>query len=209
MARRFPGGTTGLLQALTWIQRNRSTGVLSPPGGRAGRLLFSSGALLRAEDPPGAAPASGPAGESARDRAQGLLVSWAASEAAAELTDGAHDAPADAAPARLNAADLIMDLVRRKLDPHWVQRRLSECTGPVANAGDPPAILPGVAIGPTEAFLMSRADGTMGFQEILRVSPMEPADVAIGIYALFVAGLLDLPGVRPPGQEAPEPGSGS
>lgn len=208
MAHRFPGGATGLLQALSWIQRSRASGVLSLTGDPAGRLFFREGALLRTEEAAGAAPGGDPRADSPRSRAQGLLDSWAAREAGAEFSDGASEGAAEAGTAGLNAADLIMDLVRRNLDPHWIQRRMSESTGPVANAVHPPDLLPGAALGPTEAFLMSRADGTLTFEEILRISPIEAADVALGIYALFVTGLLDLPGIRPPGQGAPEPGAG-
>ncbi len=199
MNRRFPGGVAGLLEALMWIQREAATGALGPAGGTQGRLVFRDGILMHVDAAAGSAPV---AGAELREQAGGIMEDWSFGEALLLFQGGDDAGQPSTGAGKLTSGDLILDLVRHNADARWVARRLSEASGKIANPATLPKVLPRVSMTPTEAFLLSRADGTMTLDEILQVSPLDPTDVKLGLYALLAAGLLTAPGVTLPGAGA-------
>jgi tetratricopeptide (TPR) repeat protein len=203
MARGFPAGVPGLLQALAWIQREAATGSLGLAGAETGRSIAFRQGLVHRISVGDAEPGEG----AVRDQARSLMEDWGFSESLLLFTDAAEEGgvPSDGA-GRLNAADLILDLIRTGADPRWVRRRIGDLKGAVRSPAALPKILPNVAVSPTDAFLLSRADGTLSLEEILRISPMEATDVELSLYGLAMVGLLEAAGVQLPGEELPEPG---
>jgi len=199
MKSRFPGGVTGLLEALMGIQRDAATGALGPAGGTVGRLVFRDGILMRVDGAAGTAPVTG---ADLREQAGGSMEDWCVGDAELHFQGGGDAGEPSGGAGTLTSADLILDLIRRNADARWVARRLAEASGRIANPAKLPKVLPSVSMTPTEAFLLSRADGTMTLEEILQVSPLDPTDVKLGLYALLASGLLTAPGVTLPGAGA-------
>jgi hypothetical protein len=205
-ARELQAGLEGLLEGLKWIQREAATGFVETADERGGRLVFKNGLLLSAEPPTGLKGEDGAElPEDLHRLAQLILSSWCRAEIPLVFDDGGTPGPLGGEAGRVNVGDLILDMVRQNADPGWVRRHIGAGSAKVTTPDSLPTVLPRVALTPTEAFLMSRADGSLSFQEILSVSPMDPDEVSRALYGLLAVGLLELPQASMPEEKTPAP----
>jgi curved DNA-binding protein CbpA len=200
MAERFEAGYGGLLAALSRIQTASASARLTTEGDPATELHFQHGLLteVRLVSSKEDAPAAGTLPEDLRGRAAEALnaLVLSGSRITVEPVEDAAT-PADLQRA-LNAADLSLDLAK-SADVAWVTSRLG---GPAVRPDrnpTPPRMLPAVAVGPGEAFLVNCANGSTSLREILKLSPLDPSETLRALYGLLAVGLLV---VRPAAAEA-------
>ncbi len=191
MAERFEAGYGGLLAALSRIQTASASTRLAMEGEPATTLLFQHGLLVEVKPvpPEEEAPAAGKLPKDLRGQAREALIAFARSGKGFALEPAPGDAPPKAPERVLNAADLILDLVK-SADVAWITSRLG---GPAVRPDrnpTPPPVRPAVAMGQPEAFLVMSADGATPVQEILKISPLDASDTLKALYGLLAAGLL-------------------
>ena len=183
--------TVALLAA---IQRGAASGSLITKAQGGGVLVFDKGLLIRAlkEGEPKPSAGENPAGQDSGDlRGASLQILRAASASDGEpafITSARTTARA--IPASLNAGDLILDLVVASAEADWVRVEVGGGACRIRHNADPPAILPGLALQPSQGFLLSRADGKMTLDEVLTVSPLGERETLATLYAFLAAGLL-------------------
>lgn len=108
---------------------------------------------------------------------------------------------------RLSTAQLLLGLVRRIDDPVVVLRALGDLDLPLAAAEHPPLRLEGVTLGPADAYVLSRVDGSMTARQILAISPLPTENVASSLLAFLSAGVVERrrPSPRPVAAPTPAP----
>lgn len=179
--RRFPAGLRGLVSALASIQAGGSSGRLEAQGGS---LDFSGGLLIGAHD------AAAPAGADLRLRAREILARAARAPEEVRFAPSPPSGSMKGLSALLNAGDLILDVVNAAADPAFVRAQLgglSRRPGPNPAA---PKLQPRLALSPADGFLLSRADGTLSVEEILKISPLDEDETLRSVYGLLASGLL-------------------
>lgn len=191
MAERFEAGYGGLLAALSRIQTASASARLTAEGDPATELHFQHGLLteVRLVSSKEDAPAAGTLPKDLRGRAAEALNALVRSGKGYTVEPVPSDAAPKAPERALNAADLILDLVK-SADVDWVTSRLGgPAVRPDRNA-TPPPIRPAVAMGQAEAFLVMCANGATPVQEILKVSPLDASETLRALYGLLAVGLL-------------------
>src|SRR5882724_814691 len=187
-----------LLALLSRIQRSEGSGSLMTRGAESGVLVFERGLLLRAvmAAAPKSAPGTPPSGAGDPKVREGaieiLKASLVADDEAAFIASTANATRPGVASARLNAADLILDLCMAALDPETVRSEIPGTTRLRMN-DQPPAVAPRIALSTSQGYLMSRVDGTATVDEVLSVSPLDAAETLRALYGLVAAGLLLAP----------------
>lgn len=200
-----------LVAALGQVARNgRSCRLLlrTPAADRGVCLTFGRGALTGVTAPRGAGWDPAQLDLAAlKETIERVALEAAALGADPELLPEAESSGAGRAPiGGLNAADLAIDISRRIEDTSCLKRDsgrgwLGEKLRPPAS---PPPILPRQALGPGEAFLLSRADGTVTLQQILDTSPFTEEETLRALFALQAVGMLT-PATQTRPAAAPKP----
>jgi tetratricopeptide (TPR) repeat protein len=110
---------------------------------------------------------------------------------------------------RLSTAQLLLGAVRRIDDPVVVLRALGDLDLPLAAVAHPPLRLEGATLGPADAYVLSRVDGSMTARQILAISPLPTDDVASSLLAFLSAGIVERrrPSPRPVAATVPAPSS--
>ncbi|MBI3449211.1 MAG: DnaJ domain-containing protein [Acidobacteria bacterium] len=187
-----------LLALLSRIQRSEESGSLMTRGAESGVLVFERGLLLRAvkAGAPKPAPGAPPAGSGdpkVREAALAILMSSLASDdEAAFIASTANATRPGVAAARLNAADLILDLTAAAIYPGQIRREIPGETK-LRHNDPPPSISPRTSLTASQGFLMSRADGSLTIDEIVSVSPLDADETLKSLYGLVAAGVLLAP----------------
>jgi curved DNA-binding protein CbpA len=116
------------------------------------------------------------------------LFPWETGSYRTEIGEGAVEI--DLERDDLSTENILMEGVRRVVDPSILRQGLGALDGPVAYAFDLARLPPGVALTPAEGFVLSRVDGATTASEIATLSPLGEEETLRCIYALVAAGLL-------------------
>jgi len=194
-----PPGFRKLLAMLVSIQRSAASGTLLTGGPGGGVLVFEKGSLIRVRrEGRDASPPMASASEiqvGLREEARRILAEECRSEGnPAFVTSQANAARAAKISSPLNAGDLVVDLARAVADPIRTRQALGKCP-PLGPNPSPPAVAPRVSLGPSEGYLLSRADSSLSFDEIMALSPIDENETPGVLFGLLAAGLLSSPGV--------------
>jgi len=192
-----PGNHASRLVALLGaVARERRSGRLLLAGESSGALRFTSGELSGLVPPAegGASPwkAASSAGDpvTLRQEIRRLAVGSVSGGSAPRMVE---EPPAGGATCLhgLNAADLALDLARDINDAAWLRDHIvGSAAERVCMPAAPPALLPRVALGASEGFLLSRADGTQTLQQILDGSPFGEMQSLQSLCALRAVGMI-------------------
>jgi hypothetical protein len=106
---------------------------------------------------------------------------------------------------RLSTAQLLLGAVRRIEDPVVVLRALGDLDVALAAVQNPPLRLEGATLGPADAYVLSRVDGSMTARQILAISPLPADDVASSLLAFLSAGIVERRRPSPRPVAAPVP----
>lgn len=101
-------------------------------------------------------------------------------------------------PLKMSTGEVLMDAVRAITDPASIAFALGARDRILLQSTEPLLRFQRVTLTPIDGFVISRVDGTLSIDEIVKVTPLEPAAIEASLFALLCAGILD---VAP----APEP----
>lgn len=184
------------------VARRASTGrlFLSGAKGDAGGMMFFHQGILVALIPP---PPDPPCDLESSDVAGARRAVMAAASRAGTRTSppfftaGAIPDPGGPKGIRLTAGDLALDVARLVEDGAWLEERLGQAGGRLQRCIPPPAA-PSAALGPHDAFLLQRADGTLDLAGMVSLVPLSRLDALRALFGLQAAGLVKC---EAPGQE--------
>ncbi len=187
--------TGTLVELLGAVAREARSGRLLLAGEAGGSLGFSKGELASFTPPEGQAiPTSAKGGAGAMDiAALRQRICQAALMAASRGVNPRILPPAGASDGALGmtAADLVIDLCRQIDDASWLKERiLDDDDGRLGPPSSPQRVQPRVALGPSEGFLLSRADGSVSLAQILATTPFGEIETLRTLFAFKTAGLL-------------------
>ena len=120
---------------------------------------------------------------------------------------------------RLPTGQLLLEAARRIQDPAVVRGALGDLDRKLALPTDPRLRGQRLGLTPTDGFVLSRIDGTLGARELAGLGPLPPEEIERSLLALLCAGVVvpaaDRPAVRrstprpvsPPPPPSPAPPS--
>jgi hypothetical protein len=100
------------------------------------------------------------------------------------------DAPAEDLTLRCSTAEMILDLVRRIPDQETVRQGLGSLDRFLVTAEDPPSRLDHAHLGPADAYVLARADGTSSARAAIATAPLPAADVERSLLGLLCTGVV-------------------
>ena len=132
-------------------------------------------------------------GQLTRQQLDGILAEQAASVLRVMLlwTDGAwgFDGRArlsESIQVKVATRQLLLEATRR-LDPQFASSRFPDGSETVSPASDP---LEALNLLPTEAFVLSRVEGSISVDDLIALSGLRESEAKQGIYGLLLVGLL-------------------
>lgn len=135
-----------------------------------------------------------------------LLAAFASDgEYVFEELSGSDDEDADVA-LRVSTGQIILDAVRRLDDPDVVRYGLGDLDRPLHLTSDPLLRFQKIALDPTDGYVLSRVDGSLGARAIVSLTPLPPEDVLRSLLGLVATGLVeprDAAAKRAPAAPAP------
>jgi len=140
------------------------------------------------------------------------LVPWRSGFYRADLTEGGLDH--DLARRDLQTEMILLEAARGLADSDPVRERIGNLESKLRFDKEPAWVGEHLRLTPEEGFVLSRVDGSSTASEIATLSPMGEEQTLRCIYALVVAGVLDLESLpaepkraprRAPGAPRPEP----
>src|SRR5262249_50944973 len=208
-------GEAVLPQLLGDIYLGRKSGVLQLGGGDRLALFFREGRVLRVGDgengPPPPLPGPSDTLSLRLDRVLRLLgIATESHPQPATTRDGVLSAlrRTDPAPAfeekepattedpglNLSTEEMIREAVRQQTDPAQIREVIGDL--------DRILVLPGAprvddALTPTDAYILSRVDGTLSAREVMGLIPLDPEDVERSLLGLLLTGVVEMK-ARPP-----------
>ncbi|HET6373322.1 MAG TPA: hypothetical protein VFG76_08445, partial [Candidatus Polarisedimenticolia bacterium] len=154
-----------LVQMLGDVSRNLRTGHLLLGDEAAGSLRFTNGELAGFEPPRDLGqplPAPGDVAALRRCLEQAARHALARGGAPTFRPSRADEPAAPPLPAGLAAADLALDFCRLIQDVAWLEQHLKgSADDRLRPPAQPPVLQPRLALGASEGFLLSRADGSL------------------------------------------------
>jgi serine/threonine protein kinase/tetratricopeptide (TPR) repeat protein len=110
----------------------------------------------------------------------------------------------------ISTGALILEATRRVQDPELVRDGLGDKSRVLVLSSDPLLRTQKIALTPTDGFVLSRIDGTLGAQEIIGLSPLPPEDTERSLFGLLSTGMVDYrreatSRARPAAREAARP----
>ena len=196
--------TGKLVELLGAVAREARSGRLLLAGEAGGALGFSAGELASFTPPDGqASPASEKRDAGGRDiAALRQRICQAALMAASRGVEPRilPSAGTSAGALGMTASDLVIDLCRQIDDASWLKERILDGDdGRLEPPSSPQRVQPRVALGPSEGFLLSRADGSVSLAQILATTPLSEIETLRTLFAFKTAGLLrSVQDVNPP-----------
>lgn len=91
---------------------------------------------------------------------------------------------------RLSTGAMILEAVRLVRDPAAVLHGLGDAGRIVGPATDPLLRFQKLALSPTDAFLLSRIDGTLTAEEVVELAPVEPDEARRSLLGLLCTGMV-------------------
>lgn len=136
------------------------------------------------------------------------ILPWESGRFTKELTKDPIDP--DLERSDLSTMNLLLDGIRRIHNAGTIRRGIGNLTGPLRYAVDPASLDHDLRLTPEEGFVLSRVDGVASAGQLAELSPMGEDETLRCIYALVVAGVLEVepteaPSPSPAGAEKREP----
>ena len=109
---------------------------------------------------------------------------------------------------RLPTGQLLLEAARRLQDPAAVRGALGDLDRKLALPTDPRLRGQRLGLTPTDGFVLSRIDGTLGARELAGLGPLPPEEIERSLLALLCAGVVVPVAARPAVRHSPpRPGS--
>lgn len=127
----------------------------------------------------------------------------------ADMNDGTFEFQAGALPFReqldagLRTAEVLLEWARKVSDVEWIRRRLGSGEARIVLSPRPPEGYQQIKLLPAEGFMMSRVDGSAGVRDICMVSPMGEEATLRALFALVLAGILEVADGAPAAPSGP------
>jgi curved DNA-binding protein CbpA len=99
-------------------------------------------------------------------------------------------AAGDEVTLRLSTGEMILEAVRLMKDPAAVLHGLGDVGRIVGPASDPLLRFQKLALSPTDAFLLSRIDGTLTAEEVVEIAPVEADEARRSLLGLLCTGMV-------------------
>jgi Domain of unknown function (DUF4388)/DnaJ domain len=131
--------------------------------------------------------------EALRLQVRGVLFTaffWAGGAYGFEANDGSP-ASLEEISLRLCTPQLIVEMVGSLNEPVVVREALGDLNRRLGAVDDPRVRLEGVTLSPGDAFVLSRADGTLTANEILDITPLPRETVERSLLALLCVGVVE------------------
>jgi tetratricopeptide (TPR) repeat protein len=107
-------------------------------------------------------------------------------------------------PLKMTTGELTLEACRRLTDRDSIQFALGDLDRVLLASTDPLVRFQRVTLNPTDAFVLSRVDGTLTAREIVSITPLAPEAVEQSLVALLLTGILEF---APPKEAKELPGS--
>jgi hypothetical protein len=92
---------------------------------------------------------------------------------------------------RLSTPELILEVINSVDQTSTIRHALGDLDRPLAAVEDPRVRLEGVTLSPGDAFVLSRADGTMTARQILEITPLPQESVERSLLSLLSVGVVE------------------
>jgi hypothetical protein len=182
-----------------------------PVAGRLGEIIVKSGVLSRADLDAALDEAAregrrlGPVlverrvtsraqiDEALRLQVRGVLLTalfWRRGTFRFEPDDGATS-PLEEVSLRLSTAALILEVINAIDQPPAIRQALGNLDRRLVAADDPRIRLEGVTLSPGDAFVLSRADGTLTARQILETTPLPQETLERSLLSLLSVGVVE------------------
>jgi curved DNA-binding protein CbpA len=99
-------------------------------------------------------------------------------------------------------AELILEAARAVSDREIILFALGNLDRVLLASSDPRLRFQRVALGPTDAFVLSRVDGTTTASEVVQITPLAPEAVEQSLLALVCTGMVEFASQKPPDDPA-------
>jgi hypothetical protein len=197
--------------ALRFIAGHIVSGSSGPVAGRLGEVLVRSGMVSRLDLDQALEQAAaqgrrlGPilverglvtrsrVEEALRLQVRGVLFQaffWRRGAFHFEPDDGANTAQEEIG-LRLSTAELILEAINAMEQTEAIREALGDLDRPLGAVDDPRLRLEGVTLSPSDAFVLSRADGTLTARQILAITPLPAETVERSLLALLSVGVVE------------------
>jgi hypothetical protein len=120
----------------------------------------------------------------------GQVMTWNEGEYRFEETD--DDAPLDEEMTlKLSTGELILEAVRRVVDPDVVRYALGDLDRVLAVSSDPLLRFQKITLSPSDGYLLSRIDGALSAREVLSLVPAEKVEAQRSLFGLLCTGVVE------------------